>query len=93
MGGGGTHMSPLTFCKKFNAHKFFFERFFDIMRIFGSIPPESESTFPFQFNIIFETYQFLEIHSSSPGGDRQMRLLTFVRNSILNDFYLNNFLI
>ncbi len=43
-----------VFCKKFNAHYLLFEAFFDIMRIFGCVPPESESTFPFQYNIIFE---------------------------------------
>ncbi len=46
------------FCEKFNAHEFLFEGFFDIMRVFGSILPESESTFPFQYNIIFETSIF-----------------------------------
>ncbi len=59
-------------------HKLLFEGFFDIMRIFGSIPPESESTFPFQYNIIFETYQYFESHNSTPGGDRHVRPLTFL---------------
>ncbi len=86
-------MRPLTFCEKFNAHKLLIEGFFNIMLIFGSILPESEFTFPFQYNTIFETYQFLEPHSSSPGGDRHGRPLTFVRNSIPNNVYLNDFLI
>ncbi len=30
------------------------------MSNFGNVEPESESTFPFQYNIVFETYQSLE---------------------------------
>ncbi len=59
------------------------------MSIFGSIPPESKSTFPFHYNIIFETYQFLEPHSSSPEGDRYFCPLNFVQDSIRNNQFFD----
>ncbi len=52
--------SHWLFCTEFNARQLLFEAFSQIMRIFDSIEPESESTFPFQYNIIFETNQSLE---------------------------------
>ncbi len=64
--------------QKEKRYNFLREEFFDIMRVFGSILLESESTFPFQYNIIFETYQFLEPRSSSPEKDRRVRPLTFL---------------
>ncbi len=56
-----------------------FESLFDIIHIFGGIEPYSESTSPFQYIIIFQTYQSLELPGSTPGGDRHMRPLTFCR--------------
>ncbi len=48
------------FCMEFNAQQLLFEPFLDIMRIFGSVEPSSESTFPLFFIIIFQTHQSLE---------------------------------
>ncbi len=64
------------------------------MRIFGSVQPESESTVLFQYNIRFKMYQSFDTRSSTPGGDRHVRLHDFfVRNLIPNNFYLKYFLI
>ncbi len=41
------------FCIKFNSQQLLFEQFLDIVGNFGSVQPESESTFPFQWNIMF----------------------------------------
>ncbi len=91
-GGGVIHMcAHWLFCKKFNGHQLLFEWFFEIMRIFGSIPPESESTFPFQYNIIFETYQFLEPRNSSPRGDRHVRPLTYIQKFNSEQFLFEQF--
>ncbi len=45
---------------------------------YGSIQPENEFTFPFQYNIIFETYQSFKPPSSTPGGDTHEHSLTFL---------------
>ncbi len=55
---------------------FYFKHFL-IIGNFGSMGPESETTFPFQYNIIFEIYQSLEAPSSTPGGDRHVPPLIF----------------
>ncbi len=49
------------YCTKFNSQQLLFEAFFNIIGSFGSVEPWTESTFPFQYNKIFETYQFLEL--------------------------------
>ncbi len=41
------------FCTKFNSQQLLFEQFFDIIDNFRSVQPESESTFPFQYSIMF----------------------------------------
>ncbi len=56
-----------------------FEVFFHIIPIFGSIKYQTESAFPFQYNIIFETYQSLEPSSSTHAEVRSMRLASFCR--------------
>ncbi len=38
-------------CMKFNSKQLLFQAFFDIMRIFGSIEPQSELNFPFLYII------------------------------------------
>ncbi len=55
--GRDRHVRPRLFCTKFNAQQLLFGTLSDIMCIFGRVGPESESTFPFQYNIIVETYQ------------------------------------
>ncbi len=40
---------------------------FDLMYIFGSIDPQSESNFPFLYVIRFQTYWSLELPSFTPG--------------------------
>ncbi len=49
-----------------------------IIPIFGSVEHQIEFTFPFQYNIIFETYQSLEPPSSTLEGERHVRSLTFL---------------
>ncbi len=49
-------MPSQTFCPKFDAEKLLFETFYGIMRIFGSVHPESECNFPFLYNLIFKPY-------------------------------------
>ncbi len=66
------------FCMKLNAKQLLFKVFFDIMRIFGSVQPWSESPFPFQYNIILETCQYFKPRSFTPGRDRHMRSPTFL---------------
>ncbi len=61
-------MRPLT-CTEFNAHQLSFEAFSHIMRISGSVQPQSESTFPFFYIIIFQRWEFFKTPSSTPGGE------------------------
>ncbi len=93
-----TRLSPppqsgaMGLCTEFNAQRLLFEAFSHIMCIFGSLEPQSESTFPFQYNIIFETYQSLEPLTSTLEGGRHVHpLIFFVQNSLLNHFYWNHF--
>ncbi len=65
-------------CMKFNSQEFLLEQFFDIIGNFGSIQQENESTFSFQYNILFETYQYSEPPSSTPGQDKHVRPLTYL---------------
>ncbi len=66
------------FCAKFDSKQLLFEQFFDIIGNFSSVQSENEPTFPFQYSIIFETYQSFKTPSSTPGGDRHVRPLTFL---------------
>ncbi len=52
------------FFTEFNAQQLLFKVGSDIMNIFGNFEVESESTFPLQYTIIFETYQSLETSTS-----------------------------
>ncbi len=65
------------FCLKFNAQQLLFEPFSNIIGNFGSVEPEIESTFSFQYNVIFGVYQFGGLSSSIFRGDRYVRPLTF----------------
>ncbi len=48
----------------------------------------------FSMFIIFRTWQFFDSSSSTLGGDRHVRLLTFfVGNVIPNNFYLKQFFV
>ncbi len=76
-------------CTGFNAQQLLFQVLFHTICIFGSIKPQTESTFPFQYNV---TYQSLELLSSTPGRDRHVRSLIFVYG-MLNNFYFERFLI
>ncbi len=55
-----------------------FEAFSHIIRIFGSIEPETGTTFPFPYNIIFETYQFLLPPTSTWERHRHVHPQTFL---------------
>ncbi len=41
------------FCTKFNFEQLLFKAFFDAMRIFGGVEPQTEFTSPFLYIIIF----------------------------------------
>ncbi len=66
------------FCTKFNSEQLLFEAFFDVMRIFGSFEPQSESNFLFLYIIRFQIYWSLEPPTSTHGGERHMRSGTFL---------------
>ncbi len=68
----------LILSAKFNFEQLLFEAFFDIVGSFGSVEPRSESTFPFQYIIMFRKWQSLKPPSSTLEGDIHMRLLTFL---------------
>ncbi len=65
-------------CMEFNAQQLLFEAFSHIMRIFGGTELQTESTFPFQYNIRFETYQSLELLSSTLEQGRRVHPLTLL---------------
>ncbi len=47
----------IFFLREFNAEQLLFEAFSHIMRIFDNIEPQTESTFPFLYIIIFQRWQ------------------------------------
>ncbi len=49
-----------SFCTKFNSEQLLFKQFFDIIGNFGSVELSSESTFLFQYIIIFQRWQSFE---------------------------------
>ncbi len=49
--GEDTHMRRMTFWYKIEFWTVLFEQFFDIISKFDNTHPESESTFPLQYNI------------------------------------------
>ncbi len=59
------------FCMKFNSEQLLCEQVFDIIGNFCSNQPEIESTFLFQYNIIFGIYQSFEPRHFS-GGEENM---------------------
>ncbi len=79
------------FCSKFNMEKHLFEPFFDAMRIFGSVEPQSESTFPFFYITIFQRWVYFEPPSSTLGGDRHMRSWTFLYEIQLRTTFIRSF--
>ncbi len=85
--GGNKHIPRALLCKKFNSEQPLSEAFFDVIRIFGSIEPKSESNFPFLYisNISSEPLApFL-------GEIDICACAIFVRNSILNNHHLKLF--
>ncbi len=62
------------------------------MRIFGGVEPQTESTSPFLYIIIFQKWESFKSPSSPMEGDKTYALAdSFVRNSIANNFYLKLF--
>ncbi len=59
-------------------NNFYLNNFFHIIGNFGSVQPDHEFTFLFQYNILFVTYQSFESLSSTPRGDRHVRPLIFL---------------
>ncbi len=75
------HMRPVTFLYEIESWTNFIWRFFfNIMGIFGSVVPQSESTFLFLYIIIFQKWQSLQSPSSTFVGGRRMRGYFFVWN-------------
>ncbi len=74
---GGNRCDHWLFFMKFNVQKLLFKAFLDTMCIFWQRSALTWINFPFQFNIIFETYQSFDPHSFNPGGDRHVRPLLF----------------
>ncbi len=66
-----------TFCTKFNREQLLSEASFDAMRIFGNVVPQTVSTFPFLYIIIFQRGESFDPPSSTFEGDRHMRSRTF----------------
>ncbi len=54
---GDRHMRPWLFFTEFNAEQLLFKAFSHRMHIFGSIEPQTESTFPFLYITIFQRWQ------------------------------------
>ncbi len=69
-------MRLLSFCTESNAQLLLFEAF--TVGKFSSVEAKSKSTFPSEYDTIFETYQSFEPTSSTPGGDRHVCLVTFL---------------
>ncbi len=74
---------------KFNGEQLLFEYLFDAMCIFGSVEPETESTFPFLYIIIFQKWEssspLIEFRTKPPscalGGDKHTPSQTFLYES------------
>ncbi len=73
---GDRHIRSRTFLGEIRLPTTF--AFLNKMRIFGNVEPQNESNFPFLYIIRFQTYWSLEPPSSTRGGDRHMRSLTFL---------------
>ncbi len=78
------------FCPKYDTKKLLFEAFFIIMRIFGSVQPESECIFPFQYKIVFQPYPSFKPPSSTPGEDiaRELFCQKFDAEKLLFEAFL-----
>ncbi len=76
--GVDRQMCPLTFLHEIQFRTTFIWSFFDVMRFFGSGESRSESNFSFLYIIRFQIYWPLGLLSSTRGGDRHMRLGTFL---------------
>ncbi len=74
--------APGLFCTKFNFEQLLFKPFFEATCIFGSVEPQTRSTFPFLHIIIFLRWESSELHSSTRGGGGRrythMRSRTFL---------------
>ncbi len=71
-------MRSRTFCMKFNFEQRLFKAFCDAMRIFGGVDPQTESTSPFLYLIIFQRWESFEPSNFTLGEDRHKRSRTFL---------------
>ncbi len=69
-------------CTEFNSQQLLFEAVPHIMRIFSSVEPQNESTFPFQSNIIFETDQ---------SGIPELSFIAYISRGVLVRVKMSNF--
>ncbi len=74
--GEDRHMHSGLFCAKFNFKQLLFKAFFDAMRIFGGVEPQTESTSPFLYIIIFQRWESFKSSNSTPGEDIHMHAPT-----------------
>ncbi len=55
------------FRPKFNFEQLLFKTFFDVMHIFGSVEPQTESTLPFLYGIIFQRWKSFKCPGFTQG--------------------------
>ncbi len=58
--GGETYAVADFFVQNSISNNFYLKLFFDVMRIFGSVEPQTEHTFPFQYIITFKIRTFYQ---------------------------------
>ncbi len=76
--GEDRHMRSRTFLYEFNFEQLSFKTFFDALRIFGMVEPQTESISPFLYIIIFQRWESFEPPSSTPWEDRHMHSWIFL---------------
>ncbi len=76
--GGDKHVRQRIFCRKWNSQQLLFQDFFHIIGISGSVEPQSQSIFLFQYIIQFQTWQSFEPSSSTLRRDRHVCPLSFL---------------
>ncbi len=82
------------FCTKFNAKQLLFQSFFYVMRIFGSVEPQTESTLPFLYLIIFQRWESFVSESivNSNGAHRKSVNKTILPPAKLKNFHFKMFI-
>ncbi len=90
--GGDRHLRSRYFLYEIQFQTTLIQTFFHIMCIFVSIDPQSESNFPFLYIIRFQTYLIFGAPSFIHGGDRHIRLQTFLYEIQFRTTFILSFL-